>query len=174
MRPDFVCSAAGFDGGYRADERHRVALAQGGERQGARGIAGDDHEVGTRLVDELADDRDDALDELRLVPGAIGKGGVVGGVDERRSGLGLAYRRGDGEAAHAAVEEKDARRCHSSVVPFRFKCARVSDATMPLSERTSCSVSSARAKRLRMLRIIPGFFSAVLKKPAWSNSVSIW
>ena len=44
--------------------------------------------------------------------------------------------------------------------------------TMPWSVRTSCSVSVARVKMLRMLRSIAGRFSGTSKKPLRSSSVS--
>ncbi len=39
--------------------------------------------------------------------------------------------------------------------PFFLWCLRESDETTPRKLRTSCSVGSARAKRLRRLRIMP-------------------
>ena len=36
---------------------------------------------GSGALDQCADHLDDALDQRRLVPGAIGKGGVVGGIE---------------------------------------------------------------------------------------------
>ena len=41
----FGLRGGGLDGGDGADKGDRVTLAQGGERQGAGGIAGDDDEI---------------------------------------------------------------------------------------------------------------------------------
>ena len=82
-----------LDRRHRADER-QVAIggAQRRQHQGRSGVAGDHGDVGRVAVDQLAHHRPDPLHQRRLAERAIGKEGVVGGVDEVEVGRAAAIR----------------------------------------------------------------------------------
>ena len=127
------------------------------------------------LLDQRADDvRECAATRSCFLPCAIGKAGIVRRIDEMCVGQLPRARRAPRSVRPCRNRTAECAPVLIPSAPLRRSCARVSEETMPRSERTSCSVSSARAKRLRMLRSMPGFLSSVLKKPAISSSRSRW
>ena len=92
-----------------ADEGDGETGPQRREHQRRGRVAGDDDEVGMEARDQPLHHREHAGDQRRLAQPSIGKGGVVGGVDD--VGIGAA---GDdfaqhGQAAETGIEQEDGR-----------------------------------------------------------------
>ena len=164
--PRFGLRRRRLDRRHRADEGQLVGLAQLCQRDGGGRVAGNHHDMRLHLLDQRADDVENAARPAPLpsMRHRERRHCRRHRRDARRAAAAHGARHG--QAAHAGIEQQNARPGSSLRPPFRRSCARVSEETMPRRERTSCSVSSARAKRLRMLRSMPGFLSSVLKKPA--------
>ena len=81
-RPERVCSAAGLIAGTVPTNGSVWSARSGWQHQRRGGVAGDHHRRRLDDADEPADERDDVLGQRRLLPVAIGKGGIVGDIDD--------------------------------------------------------------------------------------------
>ena len=102
--------AGGLDRRHRADERHRKARAQFGERESRGRVAGDDDQIGRVPRDRLSDHADDARDQrvFRLIP--VREAGVIREIDVTRVRTGAPHLAEYRQSADAGVEYQDCRR----------------------------------------------------------------
>ena len=96
-----------LDRGHRADEGDGETRSQGRQNERRGGIAGDDDEIGMEARNEAFHHDEDSDDELVLAQPAIGKAGIVGGIDNMGAGAGLRRAPEHREAAEAGIEDED-------------------------------------------------------------------
>ena len=110
-------------GGGRLHRRHRAdegkpgkCVAQMRQDEGRGGVAGDDDEIGPIGGNELSHHFADPRDERRLAEPAVGKSGIVGGIDK----AGIRAHRGDfgmdGQSAEAGSKTENLRRSGANVL----------------------------------------------------------
>lgn len=101
-----------LDRRHRADEGQRETLAQGRQRQRGGRVAGDHDEIGSPERDQLFQNGKHAFPQRGLLKPPIGKGSLIGGIDQ----VGIRPAPGDllrhGETAHPGIEHQNARTCH--------------------------------------------------------------
>src|SRR5262249_15434247 len=83
------------------------ARAQMRQHQRRSSIAGNDDQIGTMGLDQLAHKVAHARDELGLAATAVGKEGIVGDVDVARIGPHLGDLAKNGEAAEPGIEDEN-------------------------------------------------------------------
>ncbi len=104
--------AGRLDRRHRADEGDGEPCAQMGENQGGGGVAGDDNEIRTMRLDQVAHEGHHTCDQLRLAMAAVRKEGIVGGVDVAGVGARLEDLAKHGEAPEPGIEHENGR-CNS-------------------------------------------------------------
>ena len=110
----------GLDRRHRADDRHIEHGAGMAERDGRGRIAGNHHQRRPQPLGQPPEQRAGACRHLHLGLGAIGKTGVVGGIDHRQPRQQCTDRREHRQAADAGIKDKNGRR-HGRAVA-RHQC----------------------------------------------------
>ena len=106
-----------LDRRHGADERQaRIGGPQRGQSQGGGGAAGDDDDIGLGFADQPRHHRLDPGDERRFAEPAVGKGRVVGGVDDFDVGpqapdLGQHRKSAEARIEHQRPRARARRRC---------------------------------------------------------------
>jgi len=99
----------GLDRGHCAHDRHVQRLAQGGERDGGGGVAGNRHQPGVKAFDQPAQQGGNAGGDLDLALFAIGQGSRIRDIQHRRLWQQPAQFGQHGQPAHAGIEQQDRR-----------------------------------------------------------------
>ena len=109
---DDACPAergGGLERRHRPDHGQVERSADRGERDRRRRIARDDDERRAVALDQPSEQRGHARGDLGLGPGAIGKAGIVGGIDDADARQPRADGSEDRQAADPGVEQEDGR-----------------------------------------------------------------